>query len=85
VCHDGRLCWCRVVIVRQLNAHERRVVVDALRRAASETRSTAMEAARPSPIGLKDEHVKQLLELAQRQDRLATELDETTNVRLEKL
>jgi len=71
--------------VRRLNNNEKRIIRDALARAACESRVTALEAAQPSPLGINDAHARALLELGQTQDRLASEIAETTNIVLEKL
>jgi predicted O-linked N-acetylglucosamine transferase (SPINDLY family) len=69
---------------RLLTPSERRVLVDALRRAASETRATSSAAAnRCAPLSANPNHVDALSKLAQAQDRLAAELAEY-EVRLEK-
>lgn len=71
---------------RCIQAHEQRVISDALRRAASTSRATAVEANTPtSKLGIDDTHIRSLLELAHKQDALAAEIEHADNIILEKL
>jgi hypothetical protein len=72
----------RMTRTRLLTASERRVLIDALYRAANETRA-AKAAAAKHPKLANQNHVDELSKLAGTQDRLAAELGEY-EVRLEK-
>lgn len=63
-------------VPRPLSRHERRIIVDALRRAAAETRTTLLAADGEAVVRVSADHRKSMESLAGDQDRLATQIDD---------